>query len=99
MIGRGFTAALLIGGAFAVCIALALLGMRPDLATLAAVGFVAAKLVFAAAVFVVAAFYLMRVARPGGEARICFLAISDCPMAPAEVGARFCLPLFSARVI
>lgn len=76
IVGRRFSAALLTGGAFTVCIALALLGMRPDLATSAAVGFVAAKLMFGAAIFVVAAFYLIRVARPGGEARISFVAMS-----------------------
>ena len=56
IVGRGFAMALLFGGAFAVCIAIALLGTRPDLATARAVGFVAAKLVFGAAIFALAAF-------------------------------------------
>ncbi|MFC7702569.1 NrsF family protein [Bradyrhizobium sp. GCM10028915] len=87
MVGRRFTAALLMGGAFAVCIAIASLGMRPDLAASPAVGFVAAKLVFAAAIFVVAAFYLIRVARPGGEARVSFLAISAPFVASVAIAA------------
>jgi hypothetical protein len=70
IVRRRFVMALLIGGGFAVCVAIALLGTRPDLATARAVGFVAAKVGFGAAIFSLSAFYLVRIARPGGEGRV-----------------------------
>lgn len=69
-IGREIAMALLIGGAFAVCVAIALLGTRTDLATARAAGFVAAKVGFGAAIFSLALFYLVLIARPGGEGRV-----------------------------
>jgi len=70
IVKRRVAMALLIGGGFAVCVAIALLGTRPDLATAAAMGFVAVKVGFGAAIFSLAAFYLVRIARPGGEGRV-----------------------------
>ena len=76
----------LFGGAFAFCIEIALLGTLPDLATARAVGFVAAKLVFGAVIFALAAFYLVRIARPGGEGRIS-LVVMAAPFAAVVVVA------------
>lgn len=70
IVERSFGLASVVSMAFAVCVALALLGARPDLGTARGAVFVAVKLVFGAAVFVLAAFYLLRLARPGGEGRI-----------------------------
>ena len=85
LVRRRFAMALLIGGAFAVCVAIALLGTRPDLAmTARTAGFVAVKVGFGAAIFSLAAFYLMRIARPGGESRISLVvAIAAAVMAGA----------------
>lgn len=87
IVGRRFAMALLIGGAFAVGVAVALLGTRPDLATTHAGGFVAAKLAFGAAIFSVAAFYLVRVARPGGEGRISFVVMGAPFLAAVAIAA------------
>ncbi|EKS34537.1 MAG: DUF1109 domain-containing protein [Bradyrhizobium sp.] len=77
LVRRRFAMALLIGGAFAVCVAIALLGTRPDLAmTARTAGFVAVKVGFGAAIFSLAAFYLMRIARPGGESRISLVVMA-----------------------
>lgn len=70
LVGRRVAMALLIGGTFAVCVAIGLLGARPDLATARAVGFLAVKVGFGAAIFSLASFYLVRIARPGGESRV-----------------------------
>lgn len=72
-VARRFAMALLIGGAFAVCISIALLGTRPDLATARAAGFIVAKVGFGAAIFSLASLYLVRIARPGGEGRVSLL--------------------------
>lgn len=70
VVGRRFGIALLIGGGFALCAAVVILGARPDLATMRAAGFVAAKLGFGGAIFSLATLYLARIARPAGEGRI-----------------------------
>lgn len=75
LVGRRVAMALLIGGTFAVCVAIALLGARPDLATARAVGFLAVKVGFDAAIFSLASFYLVRIARPGGESRVFLFAM------------------------
>lgn len=67
---RSFGIALVVGIALAFCAAIVLLGTRPDLATGGTAAFVAAKLAFSAAVFALSAFYLLRIARPGGEHRV-----------------------------
>lgn len=67
---RSFGIALIVGIALALCAAIVLLGTRPDLATARTPVFVAAKLAFSAAVFALSAFYLLRIARPGGEQRV-----------------------------
>jgi hypothetical protein len=87
ILGRRFAVALLIGCAFADCVAIALLGARPDLATARAAGFVAAKLVFAAAIFSLAAFYLVRIARPGGEGRISLVVMATPFVAAVAIAA------------
>ncbi len=64
---RSFAVASVVGIALALCAAIVLLGARPGLATAGTALLVAAKLAFGAAVFGLSAFYLLRVARPGGE--------------------------------
>ncbi len=67
---RSFGIALVVGIALALSAAIALLGTRPDMATARTAVFVAVKLTFSAAVFALSAFYLLRMARPGGEHRV-----------------------------
>lgn len=61
--------ALLTGSLVALVGALLALGLRTDLATDGALAFLVAKLAFALAVIGVAAIYLSRLSRPGGELR------------------------------
>ena len=57
------------GGLFAVCAILLALGSRPGAASVSAAAFLAVKLVFTFGLAVGAAFFLARLARPGGERR------------------------------
>lgn len=87
IVRRRFVMALLIGGACAVCVAIALLGTRPDLATARAVGFVAVKVGFGTAIFSLAAFYLVRIARPGGEGRVSLFVMAAPFLATVALAA------------
>ncbi|MBK3405245.1 DUF1109 domain-containing protein [Methylorubrum populi] len=77
---RGIGLAAAAGAALALCIALAALGVRPDLIEDKALTFLLLKLAFAAAVGAVALWYLGRMARPGGE-RTVHLGIAVLPFA------------------
>ena len=66
--GLGLAAALGAGGV--LCVALLTLGVRPDLADPGVLGFLVLKLAFGAGIVFLAAWLLMKVARPGGETKI-----------------------------
>ena len=66
-LGLGLAAAL--GAGAELCVALLLLGVRPDLHHPGVLGFLLLKLTFSASVVLLAGWLLTKVARPGGEAR------------------------------
>lgn len=66
-LARGLGIAMAVGGAGALVVALLALGVRTDFRSPGAMTFLAVKLVFAVAVFVVSSVFLFRLARPGGE--------------------------------
>ncbi|HAH65213.1 MAG TPA: DUF1109 domain-containing protein [Rhizobiales bacterium] len=66
---RDVAAAVVIGTAVAAGVALVALGIRADINDAQALTFLLLKLVFAVAIVVSGSSYLLRLARPGGEAR------------------------------
>jgi len=77
---HGLAIAMAVGGAGALVVAFLALGARPDFGSPGAMTFLAVKLVFAVAVFVVSSVFLFRVVRPGGERRT-HLALAVAPFA------------------
>ncbi len=73
---RTIGVAVMAGAALAVAVAIVALGFRSDLTGLGALTPVLLKVAFAIAVFVPASIYLIRLARPGGERRMSFLALA-----------------------
>lgn len=67
LFARKLRIALAAGSLVALVAALLILGVRPDLKSADALGFLLFKLAFAVSVVGVASLYLMKVVRPGGE--------------------------------
>ncbi|GAB6846136.1 hypothetical protein HNR00_003310 [Methylorubrum rhodinum] len=67
---RGLGLAAALGAGAALCVALLLLGVRPDLHHPGVLGFLLLKVAFGAGIVVLAGWLLTKVARPGGETRI-----------------------------
>src|SRR5437764_5036014 len=87
LVGRTLSIAVAAGAVTALGIMLVALGVRADLTTTHAIGFLLLKLVFALAVVGVAMRYLTRLARPGAERGISPLMIAVPFAAIALFGA------------
>src|SRR5712672_2887444 len=59
-----------VAAAVATAVMLAIFGPRPDAWTAHAVGYLLLKLLFTVGIVVPGTFYLVRLARPGGERRV-----------------------------
>ena len=68
-VGRTLAAALAVGGVAAFCLMLATVGLRPDVAGGAHLGFMAVKLIFTLSLIGVGAALLVRSMHPGRDAR------------------------------
>jgi hypothetical protein len=68
-VGRTLAAALAVGGVAAFCLMLATVGVRPDIAGGAQVGFLIVKLLFTLSLIGMGAVLLIRSMHPGGDAR------------------------------
>lgn len=87
---RKLLGAVVLGGVATLLAAVLVLGVRPDLAAPSRLAFLLLKLTFTAGVVVIAAVFLLRLARPGGERRS-YAALAVVPFAGVVVLAAFSL--------